>query len=138
MAAEEPTAPEPGGLRCSDAERDAAAAALQTAAGEGRLSLAEVEDRTATIYSARYRHELDEVLADLPRAAPSVPGWGPVLALAAQQFAADVVTLTGRGGPAAARRRAALIAATVFAFAVLLLLAAHGIGDGPHHGFGHH
>ncbi|QRP50178.1 DUF1707 domain-containing protein [Amycolatopsis sp. FDAARGOS 1241] len=136
MAAEEPT--EPGALRCSDAEREAAAAALQNAAGEGRLSLAEVEDRTATVYSARYRHELDAVLADLPRAAPPVPGWRPVLALAAQQFAADVVSLTG-GGPAAARRRAVLIAAVVLAFAVVLLLAAHGItGDGPHHGFGHH
>lgn len=130
----------PEGIRCSDAERETAATALHAAVGEGRLSLAEVEDRTATIYAARFRHELDAVLADLPRSAAPAPtsGWRPVLTLAAHQLAADFTTLTGRSATAGSRRRAFLIAATVLTFVALLLLAAHGItDDGPHHGFGH-
>lgn len=58
-------------VRCSDAERERTAAALHQAVGEGRLSLSEVEERTTAIYAARYRHELDAVVADLP--APSRP-----------------------------------------------------------------
>ncbi|WIX76755.1 DUF1707 domain-containing protein [Amycolatopsis carbonis] len=65
MTAGEPRA-EHAGIRCSDAERETAATALHAAVGDGRLSLAEVEERTATIYAARFRHELDTILADLP------------------------------------------------------------------------
>jgi hypothetical protein len=110
---------------------------LRTAAGEGRLSLDEVEERTTTIYAARFRHELDAVLADLPHAAVPGPvsGWRPVLALAAQQFATDFATVTGRGG-AGTLRRLFLIVASILALASMLLFAVHGIADGPHHGFG--
>ncbi|MEU4674435.1 DUF1707 domain-containing protein [Amycolatopsis sp. NPDC023774] len=141
MTADEPRVEHaPEGIRCSDTERETAATALHAAVGEGRLSLAEVEERTATIYSARFRHELDAVLADLPRSAAPAPasGWRPVLTLAAQQLATDFTTLTGRGPAAGARRRAFLIAATALVFVAMLLLAVHGIADdGPHHGFGH-
>ncbi|MEV4603712.1 DUF1707 domain-containing protein [Amycolatopsis sp. NPDC049253] len=138
MTAEEPrTEPAPEGVRCSDAERETAATALRTAVGEGRLSLVEVEERMAAVYAARFRHELDAVLDDLPRSAAPALGWRPVLTLAAHQLAVDFTTLTGRGG-ASVRRRVFLIAATVLAFVALLLLAAHGSADdGPHHGFGH-
>ncbi|WP_326836429.1 DUF1707 domain-containing protein [Amycolatopsis rhabdoformis] len=127
-------------IRCSDAERETAVAALQKAAGEGRLSLTEVEERTTAVYEARYRHELAALLADLPAPAAPTTGWRPVLTLAGRQFATDLGLLTGRTGTAAlARRRAFLLVAAVFVLVLTLLLAVHGVAtDGlHHHPFGH-
>jgi hypothetical protein len=56
----------PGRTRASDAERERTVARLHDAVGEGRLDLAEAEERTAAAYAARYRDELDPLLADLP------------------------------------------------------------------------
>jgi Domain of unknown function (DUF1707) len=53
-------------LRASDAEREHVAKLVSEAAGEGRLTLAEAEDRLARIYVATYRHELDGFVTDLP------------------------------------------------------------------------
>jgi hypothetical protein len=52
-------APTPGAPRCSDAERERTCAVLHAAAGDGRLTLDEVEVRLAGVYAARHRHELD-------------------------------------------------------------------------------
>jgi hypothetical protein len=140
VAAEEHPMP-PGALRCSDAEREQTGAKLHAAAGEGRLSIDEVEERLAKTYSARYRHELDAVTADLP--APSVTtGWGRVVTLARQQLADDVATLAGRGRAEVSRRRKVVLAlaalAALLCVVAMVFLALHGIaGDGPeHHGFG--
>ena len=130
----------PEGVRCSDAERERAAGALHRAVGEGRLSLAEVEERTTAIYSARYRHELDAVVADLPRSEASAGGWRPVLEAAGRQLTADLMTLAGCGGAMAnRRRRVVLIVVLVLVFVAALMLALHGITDGgpEHHGLGH-
>lgn len=54
------------GIRASDAERELTAKLLQTAAGEGRLSPEEAGDRLAQASAARYRHELDQLVDDLP------------------------------------------------------------------------
>ncbi|SEO76063.1 DUF1707 SHOCT-like domain-containing protein [Amycolatopsis saalfeldensis] len=126
--------PVPSGVRCSDAERERTAAALHQAVGEGRLSLAEVEERTTAIYAAQYRHELDAVVADLPAAeAAAAPGWRPLLTGLGQQVTADLMSLT------AARRKAMLIALVVLAVVAALMLAVHGITDEGHgpHSFGH-
>jgi Domain of unknown function (DUF1707)/Cell wall-active antibiotics response 4TMS YvqF len=56
-------------LRASDAERQAIADRLNTAVGEGRLTLAEFSDRVGTAYAARTHAELEALVADLP--APS-------------------------------------------------------------------
>ncbi|HEY0812472.1 MAG TPA: DUF1707 domain-containing protein [Pseudonocardia sp.] len=64
--------PPESSLRASHAEREATATRLHTAVGEGRLDLAEAEERLAIAYAARYRAELDPLLADLP--APEPPG----------------------------------------------------------------
>jgi hypothetical protein len=53
-------------VRASDAERDAAAARLNVAVGEGRLTLEEFSDRVAAVYAARTRAELVPLLDDLP------------------------------------------------------------------------
>lgn len=55
--------------RASDGEREDVAAMLARAMVAGRLTPAEYSDRAATAQSARYRDQLDGLLADLPGAA---------------------------------------------------------------------
>ncbi len=65
-----PEPPEPGGgeVRASDAEREATVTRLQEALAEGRLSPEEFSTRLDAAYSARTLRQLDELVADLPRA----------------------------------------------------------------------
>jgi hypothetical protein len=71
-------APQPTGdelalrRRVSDLEREEVADVLREAAGEGRLSYTELEDRLETLYSAKTYGELVEIASDLPN--------GPTLA----------------------------------------------------------
>ncbi|UKD52129.1 DUF1707 domain-containing protein [Amycolatopsis sp. FU40] len=116
-------------VRCSDAEREQTTKALNNAAGEGRLSLAEVEERVTTVYAARYRHELDEVVADLPAPAAR-PRWQPLLLLAGNQLVTEF-------GAAPPRRKLAVGILLMFAVATMVFLAAHGFADEGQH-FGHH
>jgi hypothetical protein len=60
--------PDPSRVRASDAEREQAVARVHHALGEGRLGLAEAEERSAAAYAARYRDELPPLLTDLPLA----------------------------------------------------------------------
>jgi Domain of unknown function (DUF1707) len=55
-----------GGIRASDAERDATVERLRDAAGEGRLTLEEFSDRMEQASTAKTRAELDQLLTDLP------------------------------------------------------------------------
>ena len=54
------------GIRASDTEREQISKLLQTAAGEGRLTPEEAGERLAEAQGARYRHELEQLVADLP------------------------------------------------------------------------
>ncbi|WP_236791839.1 DUF1707 domain-containing protein [Amycolatopsis sp. GM8] len=133
---------DPGAVRCSDAERERTSAALRDAAGEGRLSLSEVEERLEQVYSSRYRHELDALVADLPPAGVPSTGWTPVAAMAWRQLRDDAAVLAGRRGTAARRRKVAtalVLLAALLVLAALAALALHGIVSGglEHHGFGH-
>ena len=56
----------PPGIRISDADRERAAARLQQALAEGRITLSELEERLAVVYAARYAVDLQEPFADLP------------------------------------------------------------------------
>ncbi|RZU53147.1 uncharacterized protein DUF1707 [Krasilnikovia cinnamomea] len=56
----------PNRLRTSDSEREQVATILRAAMGEGRLSLAEGEERLAAAYAATYRDELTRLTTDLP------------------------------------------------------------------------
>ncbi len=132
----------PGAIRCSDGEREQARSRLAQAAGEGRITVEELDDRLALVAGARFRHELDAVAADLPR--PDGPaarerGWLPILATARRQLSADATLLVGRGQVAVSRRRrwAVFVAAVavVLIFTALVLAAVHGFGD---EGFDHH
>ncbi len=53
-------------LLASDAERDEAAERLREAAGEGRMTPDELEQRLGRAFGARTRGELDALVADLP------------------------------------------------------------------------
>jgi hypothetical protein len=53
-------------LRASDADRDRVAERLRQAAGDGRLSIAELQDRLDALYAAKTYGELEPVVADLP------------------------------------------------------------------------
>lgn len=55
-----------GQLRVSDADRSAVADRLLEAHGEGRLSLAEFDERVRAAHAATVRDDLAPLLADLP------------------------------------------------------------------------
>jgi hypothetical protein len=55
-----------GRVRASDAEREQMATILRAAMTEGRLDLAEGEERLAKAYGATYRDELRGLVTDLP------------------------------------------------------------------------
>ncbi|HEY3869444.1 MAG TPA: DUF1707 domain-containing protein [Actinocrinis sp.] len=57
--------------RAGDAEREQAAEKLRVAAGDGRIDLAELEDRLEQAYRAKTYREIDALLADLPDSRPT-------------------------------------------------------------------
>lgn len=60
-------------VRASDTERERIAKMVSEAAGEGRLSIAEADDRLNQIYTTTFRHELAEFVADLPEGTKDAP-----------------------------------------------------------------
>ncbi|MDL5155456.1 DUF1707 SHOCT-like domain-containing protein [Actinomycetospora termitidis] len=64
---------EQGAVRVSDLERERVAERLAAAHGEGRLTLAEYDERVRTAHGAVVRDDLAPLLADLP-AVPGPPG----------------------------------------------------------------
>nr|WP_052478702.1 DUF1707 domain-containing protein [Kibdelosporangium sp. MJ126-NF4]CEL20075.1 hypothetical protein [Kibdelosporangium sp. MJ126-NF4]CTQ97299.1 hypothetical protein [Kibdelosporangium sp. MJ126-NF4] len=64
------------GVRASDLEREDAAHRIEAANREGRLSLAEAEQRLALAYTATYRYELRRLVDDLPVRHVPAPGPG--------------------------------------------------------------
>jgi hypothetical protein len=62
-------------LRVSDADREQAAEVLRQAAGDGRITFDELDQRLEAAYAARTYGDLTEVTADLP--APGSPPPGP-------------------------------------------------------------
>lgn len=68
----EPTAATSGvEARAGDAEREQVAEKLRVAAGEGRIDLAELDERLERAYHAKTYRELDALLADLPDKRPT-------------------------------------------------------------------
>ncbi len=51
--------------RAGDADREAVAEGLRSAAGDGRIDLVELDERLGLAYGARTYRELDELVADL-------------------------------------------------------------------------
>jgi Domain of unknown function (DUF1707). len=53
-------------LRASDADRDAVTERLRVAAGQGRITLEELEERLEGVYAAKTYADLDRLVEDLP------------------------------------------------------------------------
>ncbi|NRQ30504.1 DUF1707 domain-containing protein [Nonomuraea sp. NN258] len=68
---------EPGEVRASDAEREAVVEQLRVASVEGRLTLAELTDRTEAAYTATTHAELAMLTQDLPAGASYAPAPAP-------------------------------------------------------------
>ncbi|WP_224387731.1 DUF1707 domain-containing protein [Pseudonocardia sp. ICBG1293] len=79
VASADRVVPPPDAVLASDAEREHVTARLRTAAAEGRLTLAESDERQTAAYAARTRDELVPLLAGLPRTPrPRRPRRGPL------------------------------------------------------------
>jgi hypothetical protein len=120
-------------VRASDAERAAAADRLHAALGEGRLDLAETEDRLAAAYAARYRCDLLPLFADLP--APEPPslraGWARVWQVIVRQTWMSAARARGIAStdPSKGQQRAtSIVLVTVALWMMLCLLVGLAVG----------
>ena len=122
--------PQPTRLRTSDAEREDTVARLHQALGEGRLDLAETEERSAAAYAAQYRDELPLLLADLPqpgatRIGSDAPSWSELWVSAV--WRARIAALGASDRPTTAQCRTA---ALLVALAALWTIACAFLGAG--------
>jgi hypothetical protein len=63
-----PAVPEPRDLRAADADRERVANVLREAAGDGRLTMDELDERLDAVYAAKTYAELEPITRDLPDA----------------------------------------------------------------------
>jgi hypothetical protein len=63
-----PAVPEPRNLRAADADRERVANVLREAAGDGRLTMDELDERLDAVYAAKTYAELEPITHDLPDA----------------------------------------------------------------------
>ena len=61
-----PAVPDRGSLRASDADRERVANILREAAGDGRLTMEELDERLDAVYTAKTYAELEPITRDLP------------------------------------------------------------------------
>ena len=61
-----PAVPDRGSLRASDADRERVANVLREAAGDGRLTMEELDERLDAVYAAKTYAELEPITRDLP------------------------------------------------------------------------
>lgn len=82
-----PAVPDRGNLRASDADRERVAEILRQAAGDGRLTLEELDERLDDVYKAKTYAELEPITHDLPQAgAAHVPAPAPAAAANPRRF----------------------------------------------------
>ncbi|WP_369387966.1 DUF1707 domain-containing protein [Streptomyces sp. CG1] len=86
MAAEMLPTETPSGLRASHADRDQVVDVLTGAAGDGRITAEELDERVAAALSARTLGELAVLTADLPEEAGAAPAAKDVVRIE-QQYA---------------------------------------------------
>jgi hypothetical protein len=86
---------ENSGLRASDADRDAAAAVINNALAEGRLTADEHGQRLDAIYAAKTQAELASLLTDLPGERAMAPVAATSGQLAASRRGGRIVAIFG-------------------------------------------
>ncbi|PZG22490.1 DUF1707 SHOCT-like domain-containing protein [Nonomuraea aridisoli] len=89
---------DPGGVRASDAEREAVVEQLRVASVEGRLTLAELTDRTEAAYTATTHAELALLTQDLPSAGLTAPSPAPAATGRKRRWFVGVMGDTKRRG----------------------------------------
>ncbi len=89
-----PAVPEPRNLRASDADRERVANVLREAAGDGRLTMDELDERLDAVYAAKTYAELEPITHDLPdsAAAPYVPATAPATAGDPARYGAEATS----------------------------------------------
>jgi len=111
MADSEPARPavvpatQNGSLRASHADRDQVVDALQAAAGDGRLTPEELDERLELALNAKTYAELAELLRDLPAAGAGAAALASRAAAAAAAERKDLVTMHYTSGHGARRGR---------------------------------
>jgi DUF1707 SHOCT-like domain len=94
----------PGALRASHADRDLVVEQLRVAAGDGRLSPEELDERLELALTARTYAELAALVADLPAAGTAVTP-APLSPVAAPSAPKDLIRLHCSSGQAERRGR---------------------------------
>jgi Domain of unknown function (DUF1707)/Cell wall-active antibiotics response 4TMS YvqF len=97
-----PAVPDPQHLRASDADRERVAETLRAAAGDGRLTMDELDERLDAVYAAKTYAELVPVTQDLPDhsgaasvPAPSRPASGDVRQYGGEATSHTAVAILG-------------------------------------------
>jgi len=72
-----PAVPDPQHLRASDADRERVAEMLRQAAGDGRLTMDELDERLDAVYAAKTYAELAPITRDLPGSGVPAPATTP-------------------------------------------------------------
>jgi hypothetical protein len=93
---QQPERPKHLELRASDADRERVAKVLHDAMAEGRLTLAELDERLQAVYQSKTLGDLEPLTADLPGVAHSPAG-----TVAPVPSAAVAQRVTGEKGPSA-------------------------------------
>jgi hypothetical protein len=90
-----PAVPDPQHLRASDADRERVAEKLREAAGDGRLTMDELDERLDAVYAAKTYADLVPITRDLPdTGAGSVPAPSPSPSGDVRQYGADATSPT--------------------------------------------
>jgi len=94
-----------GALRASHADREQVAEVLRVAAGDGRLSPEELDERLERALTALTYDELATVISDLPAAGPAIAAAAPLSPAAAAAGPKEVIRLHCSSGNAERKGR---------------------------------
>ncbi|HEX6469658.1 MAG TPA: DUF1707 domain-containing protein [Streptosporangiaceae bacterium] len=116
-----PEGNDPRELRAADHDRDRVAEVLREAAGEGRLTLDELEERLSAVYAAKTYGDLEPITRDLPIGVPA-PAAGPrgAAAPAAQRIGGHPTSSVGIGIMGGFSRKGAWVAPRDFTAVALM------------------
>jgi hypothetical protein len=92
-----PAVPEPRNLRASDADRERVADVLREAAGDGRLTMDELDERLDAVFAAKTYAELEPITHDLPGTAGAayVPAMSTASAAGVRQYGGEATSHVG-------------------------------------------
>src|SRR5271154_5203219 len=87
-----PAVPDPQHLRASDADRERVAETLREAAGDGRLTIDELDERLDAVYAAKTYAELEPITHDLPGRGATPPAPVPAATADPARFGGEATS----------------------------------------------